>query len=618
MKSNDLAISIAMARGVGDAADRAEAAAAHVDEVAATIPEDFTELEADVGNLKSAISVLDGKMATAGDKQLLNPDTATVENVRVAASTGNIIADNNYRSIIIPVSVEAGCQYRAKYIGNTSTFDDFKLYSFNSVDIGDHYVDATNSYGPSYSRLVATSSASYFLLYFHLTSGTVADAVSKIVICKSSVYPDEYTPYYLPVGTVVDNVREKMIVNGDKQLLDFETAIIKNTRVSSQGKLLTDANYIMAFVPYNVQIGDKFAACIFVEANNVQDVRLYTFNSIDIGDEYVDYPVVVADGKCKLTATGTAAYLGCCFALKSGATETLESALSKMVICKSADYPEAFIPFYSTLENVVDAARENILANPTFTTVGTDGDYYIYTDVNAALTAHPSLPVSVDFGTYETEVSGLATDKSIIGADREMCVLTGTDKDYDTPPIEIAGGVIKNFTVIMVNDEEAAHTGYCLHSDNAACASNSLIIENCKFVCTGAHAVGMGIYPSETVIYRNCEFVTSNDEAMTNLVPIYAHNAGASDGMAVLRFHNCIFRGEGYALKLQSWASGCSMSFEFINCTCESDTMTGDDMVWTDYVSGDVHDETKLHVFTGKMTLLGTSHGNNLDILNAE
>lgn len=273
----------------------------------------------------------------------------------------------------------------------------------------------------------------------------------------------------------------------------------------------------------------------------------------------------------------------------------------------------------STASPVTAALYGKVKANsaePRDSVVVGVGNEYTYTSIETAVTNNGGSIVTVDYGTYETEVSGLSTNKTIIGKDKDLCILTGTNKDYDTPPIEIAGGIIKNFTITMDNDPNADHKGYCLHSDDAACASNTLLVENCSFTCDSSqHSVGMGIYPNEVVLFKDCYFENTGSESV---VPIYMHNSGSSSGVATVKFHNCYFVGEKYAMLLQGWGSNASINFEFIDCTCTSTTYgTADDCVWTDYVSGDTHDSSRMHEFSGKFALLPTSHGNNVSVLNA-
>ena len=292
----------------------------------------------------------------------------------------------------------------------------------------------------------------------------------------------------------------------------------------------------------------------------------------------------------------------------NGLEVTIPANATSLVVNGNTDSP-ASLALYEMVKAGVGGAKsyDSILVGA--------GDEYAYNDINDAVVANAGEVISVDYGTYETEIENLATNKTIIAKDVDLCILTGTNKDYDHPPIEIAGGVIKNFTVKMVNDENASHKGYCLHSDNIATANNTLLVENCKFTCTGQHAVGIGLRTDETIIFKNCYFEQLDNG--TDMNPIYIHNNRGANP-AIVKFHNCYFKGHEYCLKLQAWGSGNNVQFEFINCTCISETYgTTDDCVWTDYVSGSTHDTNRLHEFSGKFTLLPTSHGNNIAVLNS-
>ena len=266
-------------------------------------------------------------------------------------------------------------------------------------------------------------------------------------------------------------------------------------------------------------------------------------------------------------------------------------------------------------ENVItlkDLNSFNIIADKGFSEVGNNSSY-LYTSVQSALSINPSIPVLVNFGSYDTEVSGLGTDKNLIGADRDLCILYGTNRNYDTPVIEISGGVVKNFTINMTNDPDAEHFGYCLHSDDASTANKTLVISNCKFSNDNYRVIGMGVRGGETVIFENCEFVGHGETAGQS---IYIHNSSGTK--ATVCFRNCYFKAVNECLLLQGWGSDCAIDWEFIDCTCVSETYgVGIETVWTDYVSGSTHDTSRLHEFSGKFALLPTSHGNNISILNA-
>lgn len=237
-------------------------------------------------------------------------------------------------------------------------------------------------------------------------------------------------------------------------------------------------------------------------------------------------------------------------------------------------------------------------------------------NINTTIDLNPNANIEFDYGSFETEISGLTTNKKLFGKGKYSTKLVGTNKDYDTPPVEIAGGIISDMSISMINAELASHKGYCVHSDNAACQNNTLIVKNCNFDCTGQHTIGLGVYPVETIIFENCYFDQIDEES--NLSSFFAHNSGEQNGTATIRFINCYFHAASTCIKLSSFSSNCNIEVEFIGCTCNSDEYGhADDCIWTDYVSGDVHDQSKLHKFTSRIKLLETSHGNNVSLLNS-
>ena len=415
--------------------------------------------------------------------------------------------------------------------------------------------------------------------------------------------------------TDIINLRSLMATSGDDQYLNPDNTSFINARVDSSNKLISDNNYVALIIPHDVISDKTYFAKIFGETVTVDEIKLYTFNSVTLGSYSVDNPNLynAVNRYARLSSSASANYFVLVLRIANG---NINDVINNTVISMTDEIPAEYVPYNISVDAAIEKKCGKVTSHDCIE-IGTNASDYLYTNIETAVQENPNSIIKVNYGTYETEITDLTTDKILIGSDINLCVLSGTNKNYDTPPIEIAGGIVKHFTVSMVNNVSAEHKGYCLHSDNAACANNSLTVEDCKFTCVGQHSVGMGLYPNEEVIYKNCEFIFNDEEVTPTHAPFFAHNSGSSDGTAVIRFHNCIFRGSGYAIKLSAYSSNCSMRFEFIDCTCESDTLTGDNMVWTDYVTGSTHDDTKLHTFTGKMTLLPTSHGNNVDVLNA-
>lgn len=162
---------------------------------------------------------------------------------------------------------------------------------------------------------------------------------------------------------------------------------------------------------------------------------------------------------------------------------------------------------YSTIQSAVDAAG--------------DGDTVI---------VYP--------GTYVESVSN-KTEKyvSIVGVDRESCIIKYSLQDYDHPPLEIARGTLKNLTVIGTTDgEETGHTAYCLHCDfggsqGTADSPVALYAENCRFVSNmvGRSAIGVGLKR-----YFTCEFVNCEFECTANGPAVYVHTWEVASGVTNL------------------------------------------------------------------------------------
>lgn len=406
-------------------------------------------------------------------------------------------------------------------------------------------------------------------------------------------------------NTVTSNDTVIPFLFADKLKHDYDEEIETNN---------TDISSIKSLMPYGyAHIETTATEGLVNKWNQISDPSGYSYikQSVVVGDKYKasgyyyggNYPAyIILNGDSVLSyynPDNTGAFDNIEITIPANATHLVVNGFTNA---------QAMLSKYGMVKAASSGHLDSVV-------VGV-GKGYLYNNINAAVLKNVGSVIAVDYGTYETEIENLATDKTIIGKDKDLCIMTGTDRDYETPPIETSGGIIKHFTVNMVNADGVSHAGYCLHSDTSSCIGKTLIVEDCKFNCEGQHTIGMGIWPDESVLYKNCEFIFDDSEETPEHAPFFAHNAGESTGEATVRFHNCIFRGTGYALKLSSYSGACIMHFEFIGCTFESGTLSGENMIWTDYVSGDTHDQSNLHRFKGKMPLLATSHGNNISILN--
>ena len=110
-------------------------------------------------------------------------------------------------------------------------------------------------------------------------------------------------------------------------------------------------------------------------------------------------------------------------------------------------------------------------------------------------------------GTYIEHVSIYGYPISLIGINRETCIIQDNSGDYYKPPLEMAGGnVVENLTLIATQDSNEGTTlrSYAIHHDFPG--EGLSIIRNCKTISsTGACAIGIGLQNNQKLIIDNVE-----------------------------------------------------------------------------------------------------------------
>ena len=168
--------------------------------------------------------------------------------------------------------------------------------------------------------------------------------------------------------------------------------------------------------------------------------------------------------------------------------------------------------------------------------------------------------------------SGLSTVKhiSIIGVDKEKCIIQSDTGNYDSPPAEIAtNGVIENLRFIATHSASTGEetTGsYAVHVDNRPADENGmkLIFRNCDFVSYQTAAVGLGLYRNQDILFDSCNFQSNTDRTwkpsedynstyMCELGAYFMHTTmGYAGGNMFIRFRNCVLKhvGGSYAMRI--------------------------------------------------------------------
>ena len=214
-------------------------------------------------------------------------------------------------------------------------------------------------------------------------------------------------------------------------------------------------------------------------------------------------------------------------------------------------------------------------------------------------------------------------DFNIYGYGSSVSILKDSSGNYDTPPIEIAGGGISNITVIE-DGGFTDHPAYCVHSDNNNAKGKTLRVDNCHFISNSGSCWGVGTRNGYTIEFRNCVFErTTDSESELSGICWYSHNTTVDgnipslDDKSKVIFIGCTFISDKkYCMRLQDWIGNNTdyCEWTFINCTFICTSVNTDDAVYIEYKG--YPDELGAKEFKHKFSLSEKSCGNNVSWLN--
>ena len=175
-------------------------------------------------------------------------------------------------------------------------------------------------------------------------------------------------------------------------------------------------------------------------------------------------------------------------------------------------------------EHLDNSIQVNAQDNTNFRvlTVGNNKEYS--TISSAYSNANEGDIILVYEGTYNEELH-FTKNVSLIGTNREKCILQYSGAEYNHEPLSFVKGVIKNLTISTLQDTMVGNTpAYCLHIDNRNGSKNQAVyIENVKFIqnmqSDAGSTVGLALANNFTLEFVNCEFINNG-----NGVAFYCHS----------------------------------------------------------------------------------------------
>ena len=159
------------------------------------------------------------------------------------------------------------------------------------------------------------------------------------------------------------------------------------------------------------------------------------------------------------------------------------------------------------------------------------GDYTIITDAVAHSNDSVANPVTILVmpGTYVESVDLRGRYISIIGNNKETCILKNYLNDYNSPPLNMgANNYIENMTIISDQDGSTPIRlgSYGIHHDYPSQVSGLATskIQNCIVISKQNAAIGLGLNDRQTATIDNCELHSYT------VYSLYAHNQQGNGG----------------------------------------------------------------------------------------
>lgn len=199
--------------------------------------------------------------------------------------------------------------------------------------------------------------------------------------------------------------------------------------------------------------------------------------------------------------------------------------------------------------------------------IGSDNIIYVsknngdYDTINAALSAakdSSTKPVTIFIapGIYVESVKLIGRYITLIGTNKETCIIRTYTNDYYYPPIDLsANSNLYNLTIVA--DDNGTTTpplgvnnlpAYAIHHDissreggyNASALQGIARVKNCIFESKHQHAAGVGLAQNQHLIFEDCEFIAHANPAFR------AHNyIGAGATRQKMTVKNCTMHNAG-------------------------------------------------------------------------
>ena len=235
-------------------------------------------------------------------------------------------------------------------------------------------------------------------------------------------------------------------------------------------------------------------------------------------------------------------------------------------------------------------------------------------------------------GEYIESVNMIGLYLSLIGRNRENCIIKTYTNDYYYPPIDMAGNNhLQNLTVIADDDGTTTPVNgvnnmpaYGIHFDISSRyehlgwkVQGRSVVKNCRVIAKHQHAVGQGLWTDTFSIWDDCEFYSPNNTAFRShsYLP-----AGATNQRFLMR--NCIVKTDkvdDFAIAIQDAnLAGGNDSVDTVY-SFQNNIITNGNPLGVNAPQNELlftHNLVGTGTFSGRISLGNDSFGNNISRLN--
>ena len=237
------------------------------------------------------------------------------------------------------------------------------------------------------------------------------------------------------------------------------------------------------------------------------------------------------------------------FIYKKGGTKCLSALVGKLNI---------FQVEAGSVKTTYDSFGNKIVIKNSLVVAKLGGDYNSINQAMAVANDTIDNPMTIQLmpGVYVESLNLIGRYISIVGINKETCIIKTFTNDYYNPPIDLStGSHLANLTIIADDDGITTPVGgvggmpaYAVHFDVAGRfdVTNVLYqgicrVSNCILISKHQHAAGIGISNKQTLIWEDCEFISYD----TN--PAFrAHNYMLTGGtLGKMTAKNCTMHNDG-------------------------------------------------------------------------